>query len=125
MIFRTDDYDNVFFLCRNEAQRIKAELIHYSCMAIYLLRLLKLGYYFGESDNNVLSEDEQFIGGLILRHLQILQFNAHEISELQNSNPDQQKSVIIPANYENVTIGAGLYPTLALFNHSCDPSIVR
>ena len=26
---------------------------------------------------------------------------------------------------KSVYIGAGVYPTLALFNHSCDPCIVR
>jgi SET domain-containing protein len=26
---------------------------------------------------------------------------------------------------ESMFIGAGIYPTLAMFNHSCDPSIVR
>ncbi|CAG9765419.1 unnamed protein product [Ceutorhynchus assimilis] len=118
-IYRSDDYDNVFFLCRNEVMRKKEELIHYACMSIYLLRILKQGYYFAESSNDLLTEDELFIGTLILRHLQILQFNAHEISELQNTYNEATVS------YLNNTIGAGLYPTLALFNHSCDPSIVR
>ncbi|KAJ8957475.1 hypothetical protein NQ317_004837, partial [Molorchus minor] len=44
--YRSDDYDNVFFLCRNQLARQKDELVHYSCMAIYLLRLLKFGKYF-------------------------------------------------------------------------------
>ncbi|KAJ8923754.1 hypothetical protein NQ315_010335 [Exocentrus adspersus] len=103
----------------------KEELVHYTCMAIYLLRLLKFGKYFPfEPQDNVLKDEELYIGGLILRHLQFLQFNAHEISELKNSsNPDLVKG--FQANYKNTTIGAGLYPTLALFNHSCDPSIVR
>lgn len=124
-IYRYDDYDNVFFLCRNETLRKKEELIHFACMAIYLLRLLKAGKYFPfESKDEVLADGELFIGSLILRHLQLLQFNAHEISELQNPS-----TPIVTGgwetNYENTTIGAGLYPTLALFNHSCDPSIVR
>ncbi|XP_066138308.1 SET and MYND domain-containing protein 4-like [Euwallacea fornicatus] len=126
-IYRSDDYDNVFFLCRNEPLRKKEELVHYACMAIYLLRLLKQGYYFGESCDDSLSEDEQFIGGLILRHLQILQFNAHDISELQNCHQNDEKDKLSyrSVNYENATIGAALYPTVAMFNHSCDPSIVR
>ncbi|XP_050308139.1 SET and MYND domain-containing protein 4-like [Anthonomus grandis grandis] len=124
-IYRSDDYDNVFFLCRNQDLRKKEELIHYSCMSIYLLRILKHGSYFGDYQDDILTEDELFIGSLILRHLQILQFNAHEVSELQNSTDLAQKSPIMFTNYENATIGAALYPTLALFNHSCDPSIVR
>ncbi|KAF7268904.1 hypothetical protein GWI33_018006 [Rhynchophorus ferrugineus] len=106
-LYRSDDYDNIFFLCRNESIRKKEELVHYTCIAIYLLNILKLR-------------------ALILRHLQILQFNAHEISELQNYKDATKKSQnIFSANYESVTIGAGVYPTLAMFNHSCDPSVIR
>ncbi|KAG5899711.1 hypothetical protein JTB14_030102 [Gonioctena quinquepunctata] len=123
--YRFDDYDNVFFLCRNESIRKKEELIHYTCMAIFLLRLLKVGNYFPfETSEGVLKDEEMYIGSLILRHLQLLQFNAHEVSELKNlEKPSTVKGMM--TKYENATIGAGLYPTLALFNHSCDPSIVR
>ena len=59
------------------------------------------------------------MGGLLLRHLQILQFNAHEVSELQI----EEGSKINSGN--SVFLGGGLFPTLAMFNHSCDPGIVR
>ncbi|ENN76352.1 hypothetical protein YQE_07129, partial [Dendroctonus ponderosae] len=114
-VYRSNDYDNVFFLCRNESLRKKEELVAYACMSIYLLRLLKQGFYFGESTAEAPTTNELFVGGLLLRHLQILQFNAHEISQLQNRS----------SGFEAACIGAGLYPTLALFNHSCDPSLVR
>lgn len=124
-VYRFDDYDNVFFLCRNEELRKKEDLIHYTCMAIFLLRLLKVGNYFPfETEDNVLKDEEVYYGSLILRHLQLLQFNAHEVSELKNlAKPTSQRGIL--TTYENATIGAGLYPTLALFNHSCDPCIVR
>ncbi|XP_047102069.1 SET and MYND domain-containing protein 4-like isoform X2 [Schistocerca piceifrons] len=63
-----------------------------------------------------LTENEAFIGGLLLHHLELLQFNAHEISEIILNKDGTAKSVFL---------GGGLYPTLALFNHSCNPSIVR
>ncbi|XP_060525878.1 SET and MYND domain-containing protein 4-like [Cylas formicarius] len=122
--YRSDDYDNVFFLCRHEHLRKKEELIHYACISIYLLRVLKYAKYFGDYNENVLTDDELFIGSLILRHLQLLQFNAHEISELSNTDGDPTKD-IMKNGFENIAVGAGLYPTLSLFNHSCDPSIVR
>lgn len=62
-----------------------------------------------------LTENERYIGGLILRHLQALQFNSHEVAEL----------VIMDGNKKSVFIGGAVYPTLALFNHSCNPGIVR
>ncbi|XP_030752090.1 SET and MYND domain-containing protein DDB_G0284059-like isoform X1 [Sitophilus oryzae] len=124
-VYRSDDYDNLFFLCRNETLRIKEELVHYASIAISLVNILKLSGYFGDKKQDVLSEDEIFIGALILRHLQILQFNAHELSELQNCNDDVNNNDIFVTGYENAAIGAGVYPTLAMFNHSCDPSVIR
>lgn len=108
-----DNYENIYFLCRNVSQWKKDYLIHYTCMALFLLRLLKMTDYFGGSDDAYLTEEESYIGGLVLRHLQFLQFNAHEISELTSGTQ------------QSASIGGGVYPTLALFNHSCDPSIIR
>lgn len=53
----------------------------------------------------------------MLHNLQIVTYNSHEIAELQRKRPQD-------SGY-SVCIGAGLYPTLVLFNHSCDPGITR
>lgn len=117
-----DDYLNIYYLCRNVNQWKWEHLTFYSCMAIYLLRLLKQTTYFERNaENDELSNEEAYIGGLLLRHLQSLQFNAHEISELKNT----ESIVSQETTYEPESIGAGVYPTVALFNHSCDPSIIR
>lgn len=50
-------------------------------------------------------------------NLQFMQFNAHEISELQYKGKGDAGT--------SVFIGGGLYPTVAFFNHSCDPGVVR
>jgi SET and MYND domain-containing protein 4 len=50
-------------------------------------------------------------------NLQFMQFNAHEISELQYKGKNDAGT--------SVFIGGGLYPTVAFFNHSCDPGVVR
>lgn len=117
-----DDYLNVYYLCRNVSQWKREHLIYYACMAVFLLRLLKQSDYFErKTSDEALQDDEAFIGGLLLRHLQSLQFNAHEISELVNTT-----SVASQENtYKSEYIGGGVYPTVALFNHSCDPSIIR
>lgn len=122
-IYEYSDYRNVYHLCRNEKEWRKEHLIHYACMAVFLLRLLKKTPFFPPtSEDDTLTENERYIGSLILRHLQFLQFNAHEISELCNAPASQDGSRI---GYKSEYIGGGVYPTLALFNHSCDPSIVR
>lgn len=58
-----------------------------------------------------------FIGSLVYHNLQLLQFNAHEISELQYKGKGDAGN--------SVFIGGGLYPNVAFFNHSCDPGVVR
>lgn len=50
-------------------------------------------------------------------NLQFMQFNAHEISELQYKGKGDTGA--------SVFIGGGLYPTVAFFNHSCDPGVAR
>lgn len=117
-----DDYLNIYYLCRNVSQWKREHLIYYACMAIYLLRLLKKSNYFEKgTEDNDLHNDEAYIGGLLLRHLQSLQFNAHEISELTNTTSVGSQETTYKSEY----IGGGVYPTVALFNHSCDPSIIR
>lgn len=81
-------------------------------MAYFLTLCLKIASYFENSESEF-----NFIGGLVLRNLQFLQFNTHEVYELQESKADKSSKTIF--------IGGGIYPTLALFNHSCNPDIVR
>jgi len=66
-----------------------------------------------------LSEQEKWIGTLLLKQLQLVQFNAHEVSELQMVHPNSMEGA------KSVFLGAAIYPTVALFNHSCEPGIVR
>ncbi|KAF6205866.1 hypothetical protein GE061_020040 [Apolygus lucorum] len=115
------DYSTVFDLVRHEDKRSTEGMFHKTYMALFLQGCLKRsGYFYGNSDlsGEEQSKAEMAVGGLILRHLQSLQFNAHEISEMIFTSPD-------PKTWKSIFVGAGLYPTLALFNHSCEPSIIR
>ncbi|XP_014249101.1 SET and MYND domain-containing protein 4-like [Cimex lectularius] len=110
------NYLTVYQLVTHENRRTSEDLLHRSFMALFLLSsLIAAGYFEGltESDR---PDAENMIGFLLLRHIQLLQFNAHEISELVGKNEKNCRSIFL---------GAGLYPTLALFNHSCEPSIIR
>jgi hypothetical protein len=66
-----------------------------------------------------LTDDEIFVGGVLLKNLGIVQFNVHEISEFRM----KEKNNFVGAN--SVSVGAGIYPTVCLLNHSCSPGIVR
>lgn len=95
-------------------------------MTLFLLQCLRKTSYFHKnstvSDPNEpsphLNDEEIFIAQLILHHLQILQFNAHEVSELEIRNNETR-------SLNSKFIGGALFPTLALFNHSCNPGVVR
>ncbi|XP_052868960.1 SET and MYND domain-containing protein 4 [Anopheles cruzii] len=106
-----EDYRKVYKLVTHEATRSAEDLFQRTLMATLLASCLTLSSYAAESGT------QDFIGGLLLHNLQLLQFNAHEISELiREKEDDIGKSTFI---------GGGLYPTLALFNHSCDPGVTR
>lgn len=90
-------------------------------MAVIMLKYLQRANFFKQECSTNLNENETYIGGLLLHNLEVLQFNAHEIAELQYD-------AHFPGDLEKAKsqfIGGGLFPTLALFNHSCEPGIVR
>lgn len=87
-------------------------------------RILKSTNYFGtapQNDSSDLSAEETYIGSLILRNLQLLQFNSHELSEIVCTRTETNGEIEL----SSTGIGGALFPVLALFNHSCDPSIAR
>ncbi|KAK6641598.1 hypothetical protein RUM44_013313 [Polyplax serrata] len=120
-VYDSSDYLRVYHLIRHQDRRLPLDFFERSCMAIFLTHCLKEAGYFGqENAKSDLSDEEIFIGSLLLRHLQILQFNAHEISEIALTKDNK-----IVDDFPSIFIGGGLYPTLALFNHSCEPGIIR
>ena len=112
----SSDYLPIYCLVTHSEDRSISDLFRRTVMAIFLLKTLQGGTFFDK--DSCPQEDLIFIGGLILRHLQSNPCNAHEVSELQlNLN-----SV---ATSETGEISSGIYATLSLFNHSCDPSVTR
>ena len=67
-----------------------------------------------------MTEDDLFIASVIVRLINVCPYNCHDISEYES--PSLEK--FGPA-CTKVSLGAGIYSTLALFNHSCDPSFMR
>lgn len=91
------------------------QVLQHAIVAYFLINCLTSGNYF---DSSISSEEVvKKIGGLTLRNLQILQFNTHEVFELIHDKKQSSK--------QTKFIGGALYPTVALFNHSCDPGCVR
>lgn len=117
--YNGSNFLTIYQLVRHEKRRSMNDLMQRAYMALFLLSCLKQAGYFSTIDEGQTKEEaEILIGGLIMRFLQILQFNAHEISELEIKGADLKE-------WKSIFLGGGLYPTLALFNHSCEPAIVR
>lgn len=137
--YKTGDYKNIYHLVSHEDKRTKQDFLHRTQMTAFLVKLLELcGYFEGHprkasieiaelksmAVNDKYKEDVELFGGLILKNLQILKFNAHEVFELQCPKPKVGKNVI-KHDGKSVFLAGAVFPTLALFNHSCDPGVVR
>ncbi|CAB3257269.1 unnamed protein product [Arctia plantaginis] len=137
--YKTGDYKNIYHLVSHEEKRTKQDFLHRTQMTVFLVKLLELcGYFEGQprkesvdivelksmAVNEKYKEDVELFGGLILKNLQILKFNAHEVFELQCPKPKVGKN-IIKHDGKSVFLAGAVFPTLALFNHSCDPGVVR
>ena len=69
----------------HEDERTSEDLFHRAYMAAWLFRLLKTSSYFPVDVKTPdvaevkLSDGELFVAGAILKHIQLLQFNSHEV----------------------------------------------
>ena len=101
-------------------------------MACYLLKILEMTPFFyngGSDPHNVKLIDKVAMGAVLLKHLQNLPCNAHEVTELELSPASSSSSNIghsgSPRDSTIHEIGAAVFSTLSLINHSCDPNVVR
>lgn len=69
----------------HERERTSEDLFHRAYVSAWLLRLLKVTSYFPENVktpdtiDQPLSKGELLVAGAILHHIQLLQFNSHEV----------------------------------------------
>ncbi|XP_065579041.1 SET and MYND domain-containing protein 4-like isoform X2 [Artemia franciscana] len=111
-------------------RREAMDLFNRTMMTIFLLKLLKFSGYFLKRKNTPvevkevqgvpdLDEDELLISSLLLRNLQILQFNAHEVTDLVFVNGKGLN------NAKSHSVGLAIYQIASLLNHSCYPNVAR
>ncbi|KAJ8922977.1 hypothetical protein NQ315_001525 [Exocentrus adspersus] len=120
-IYRDRTMEKAYALCTNAELRPAGDFLQRALMAAFLLRCLQKSGYFGRNDRNRITptEDEYCVGELLLFHLQMLQFNAHEVYETRRAPEHRFKGS------KAVYIGVAVYPTVALFNHDCYPAVTR
>lgn len=119
--FEQSSYLNIYNLGGLEVQRTVMDFYERTLMAVFLIKCLRLNQYFQINlfKNPLPTEDEAMIGSLILRNLQVLQFNAYEVCEFLMEKK---------TNYRKTTtssIGLAIYTTASYFNHSCAPNVTR
>lgn len=114
-IYDSQNYSTVYNLVSHASERDTENLISRSLEAVYLLKCLEKTTFLGKAAT---SSEKTLVGGHILRNLQMLPCNAHEVSELALKPQNMPESV-------TMEIGSAIYPVLSLINHSCDPSVVR
>ena len=80
----SEEYDRIYRLVTLSDQRSSKDHFDRTLMAIFLFQCLRATGYFEQhqsQDAQSITEQEVLIGTLILRHLQQMQFNAHEIHD--------------------------------------------
>ena len=85
-IYDPADYRTIHTLIANSKHRGVGDLFKRSLMALYLLRVLEMTPFFyngGSDPRNVALKDKVMMGAVVLKHLQNLPCNAHELSEME------------------------------------------
>lgn len=82
-----DSYDSIYHLATLSHVRSDKDFFDRTFMALFLFQCLRASGFLPTSHHRYdedalnITEDEIYIASLLLRHLQLLQFNAHEIHE--------------------------------------------
>ena len=120
-VYDSQDYWACYCLIGHSEDRSAGDLFRRTLIAVFLLKILQGSDFFICNDSEGIPINDTYyayIGGHILKQIQMLPCNAHEVSELMVNRSTN-------ANSELKEIGSAIYATLSLLNHSCDPSVVR
>ncbi|CAG9832959.1 unnamed protein product [Diabrotica balteata] len=109
--YRSDRYKEIHNLVANTRSRSVADLFERSTTAAVIFNLVKTHtqFFCGDTEEEIFKE-------ILLLHFQTAPCNFHEISELSRTNDGY---------FETQEIGAGAFSFLSLFNHCCNPNVVR
>ncbi|XP_071438729.1 SET and MYND domain-containing protein 4-like [Hetaerina americana] len=122
-------YTPIYHLEGHSSSRNISDVFKRACISFCIVSCLKNHTKLFSSEGNS-DEIEMLVGELILRHMQNLPCNAHEVSELlvekEKVEVDYSQDRPDPELTSSLNeIGAAAYAMLSLINHSCDPNVVR
>lgn len=101
----------------NEGTRDSVDMLARIFKATILCQILRTQNFFLECSSTELDATIFKFGSLLVHFFQVVACNAHDINGFFSSPQ-------CPSG-EQVQIGSGLYPFCSMFNHSCDPNVVR
>ena len=107
------DYTTLFNLARHQPTE-SAKLLEVSIVSIVFVRMLAaVGYFQHKNQQPQLTSDEETVAELISVLVPVINVNTHPLHD-------------VLSEHQNKTVSAAVYPVIAaLFNHSCDPSLIR
>ncbi|KAF6199419.1 hypothetical protein GE061_007445 [Apolygus lucorum] len=115
----------IYNLETHSQTREPKDFAYRTLMAILQLEIIRASGYFGAYGSigfDGLTEAEMTVGCLLLRHLQLTQYNAHEVFE---SLVKKEKADWTVNDAKMNYVGLSLYPSSAYFNHDCQPTLAR
>ena len=139
-------YKSVYHLITNAKEMPFCDIIQYGIMAVALLLILKQSKFF-ERDEIVQDKDkieleygtiwkdtfsdshlnnvdfmELLYGSLLCKHIHQVVCNGIAVTGICDI-PDPKLSAL--SQYGQLRYGTGIYPTVSLMNHSCDPNCIQ
>ncbi|KAK4321749.1 hypothetical protein Pmani_007487 [Petrolisthes manimaculis] len=116
------DYSSVFHLITNKDKRPRSDILKRCLQAFIVTKLLvKSKRYFITNDGVAFTpsqEDLVMTGSTLIHHLMSFTCNTDSINELKVITDDYSKNPV-------EAFGGGLFPTMCLFNHSCNQSCFK
>ncbi|XP_068236213.1 SET and MYND domain-containing protein 4-like [Palaemon carinicauda] len=117
--YTSEEFRNVYHMV-NHKERLSNSEIFDKCITAYLLlkSLIASHEFFNDINGSAFiptRKDIKMTGTILLRLLFSLPYNAQEISRYEISETED-------GSLPGTVLGAGVFPTLSLINHSCNPT---
>ncbi len=114
--YLSNDFQNLYNLTAHEETISQDQWLLRTLVSVFILECLKKTDFFNDSTE----DDEKLVGSVILKLINIFPCNSHDVAEFESPTKD-----CFPRGAQKNSLGSAVYPTLALFNHSCNPSFMR
>ncbi|XP_048005164.1 SET and MYND domain-containing protein 4 [Leguminivora glycinivorella] len=114
----------IYSLCTHSEQRPGEDYVKRMVVAVFLTECLVKSGFFSSVAADDLENARWSVTAVIIRNLQLLQFNAHEVFEtLRSGDGTGEGHLFRGARAQHIAVA--IYPTGALFNHDCFPAVAR